>query len=120
MPLPASPLAREFLGLGLSSPAESFLLSESTGGKALRRRCATPEQVRVALEAENIEARPLWKPMHMQPVFAGCQVRGGEVAESLFARGLCLPSGSNLTDADRQRIVATIRRVAARGGHAKR
>ncbi|MDZ7620027.1 MAG: aminotransferase class I/II-fold pyridoxal phosphate-dependent enzyme [Patescibacteria group bacterium] len=74
---------------------------------------ATPEQVRVALESENIEARPLWKPMHMQPVFAGCRVRGGEVAESLFARGLCLPSGSNLTEADRHRVVDVIRRLAA-------
>ncbi len=72
---------------------------------------ATPEQVRVALEAENIEARPLWKPMHMQPVFAGCRVRGGEVAESLFVRGLCLPSGSNLTEADRRRVVDVIRRL---------
>lgn len=80
----------------------------------------TPEQVRVALEAENIEARPLWKPMHMQPVFAGCRVRNRSVAESLFAQGLCLPSGSNLTDADRQRIVATIRRLVARRAYAKR
>ncbi|HEY0673485.1 MAG TPA: aminotransferase class I/II-fold pyridoxal phosphate-dependent enzyme [Longimicrobiales bacterium] len=62
-----------------------------------------------ALEAENIEARPVWKPLHMQPLFAGCEVIGGEVAEELFERGLCLPSGSNLRDADLERVIAVIR-----------
>ncbi|HET9439266.1 MAG TPA: DegT/DnrJ/EryC1/StrS family aminotransferase, partial [Longimicrobiales bacterium] len=62
-----------------------------------------------ALEAENIEARPVWKPLHMQPLFAGCEVVGGEVAERLFERGLCLPSGSNLSDADLERVIAVIR-----------
>jgi dTDP-4-amino-4,6-dideoxygalactose transaminase len=52
----------------------------------------------------NIESRPLWKPMHLQPVFSGSPYYGGEVAENLFYNGLCLPSGSNLTDADRLRI----------------
>src|SRR5690606_9688204 len=55
-----------------------------------------PEELRLALEAENIESRPVWKPLHLQPVFEGCRVRGGAVAEQLFARGLCLPSGSSL------------------------
>jgi len=55
---------------------------------------ATNDQVRVALEAENIEARPVWKPMHLQPVFEGCHIRGGPVSEHLFAHGLCLPSGT--------------------------
>lgn len=67
------------------------------------------EQVRGALEAENIEARPLWKPMHMQPVFRGYDCMGGKVAENLFSRGLCLPSGSNLTQEELQRIVGVIR-----------
>ena len=67
------------------------------------------EAIRLALEAENIEARPVWKPMHLQPVFAGCDRFGGEVAEDLFNRGLCLPSGSNLTEADLQRVVAVVR-----------
>ncbi len=86
---------------------------------------ADREQVRLALEDENIEARPVWKPMHMQPVFNsreqgarsaerkhGARVVGGEVAEDLFTRGLCLPSGTALTDADLDRIIAIIRRCA--------
>ncbi len=52
---------------------------------------ATRENVRLALEAENIESCPLWKPMHLQPVFRDCEVVGGNVAEDLFAKGLCLP-----------------------------
>jgi len=72
---------------------------------------ATREEVRLALEAENIESRPAWKPLHMQPVFAGCRSRGGAVARELFERGLCLPSGSSLTDADRERVVGIVREV---------
>jgi len=60
------------------------------------------------LEAHNIEARPVWKPLHMQPVFAGCRVRGGERSEAIFERGLCLPSGSNLTRADLERVCSLI------------
>jgi len=63
------------------------------------------------LEAENIESRPLWKPMHLQPVFANYPYYGGTVAEDLFENGLCLPSGSNLTDHDRERIAAVIGEV---------
>ena len=61
-----------------------------------------------ALNNVNIESRPLWKPMHLQPVFEGSLYFGGNVAESLFEIGLCLPSGSNLTDDDRQRIAEAI------------
>lgn len=64
----------------------------------------TRESLRLALEAENIESRPLWKPMHLQPIFKKYPYYGGNVAEALFACGLCLPSGSNLTDGDRTRI----------------
>jgi len=80
---------------------------------------ATPEAVRLALEAENIEARPVWKPMHAQPVFAGCRVFGGAVAEELFARGLCLPSGTAMTEDDVARvagIVKSFRHVGRRRG----
>jgi len=73
---------------------------------------ATRDDVRLALEAENIEARLLWKPLHLQPVFSGCRVRGGAVAERLFKVGLCLPSGSSLTEADVERVCATVRGVA--------
>lgn len=68
----------------------------------------TRETVRLALEAHNIEARPVWKPMHLQPIFAMYPAIGGSVAESLFENGLCLPSGSNLTVAERQRIIDII------------
>lgn len=69
---------------------------------------ADREAVRLALEAANIESRPLWKPLHQQPVFAGCEVIGGAVAEELFARGLCLPSGSSLAPADIERVIGVI------------
>jgi len=64
----------------------------------------TSEKLRTHLERTNIESRPLWKPMHMQPVFKDCLFYGGSVCEDLFNYGLCLPSGSNLTEADWQRI----------------
>jgi dTDP-4-amino-4,6-dideoxygalactose transaminase len=63
------------------------------------------ERIRLALEAEDIESRPLWKPMHLQPVFAGAAAYGGDVSARLFERGLCLPSGSSLTDDDQRRVV---------------
>jgi dTDP-4-amino-4,6-dideoxygalactose transaminase len=66
------------------------------------------EQIRLALEAEDIEARPVWKPMHLQPVFAGCPIFGGDVSARLFERGLCLPSGSAMTEPDQDRVVATL------------
>jgi pyridoxal phosphate-dependent aminotransferase EpsN len=72
---------------------------------------ATREDVRLALEAENIEARPVWKPMHLQPVFAGCRVKGGGVSERLFETGLCLPSGSALTEVELERVCAVVRKV---------
>jgi dTDP-4-amino-4,6-dideoxygalactose transaminase len=68
----------------------------------------TRETLRLALEAENIESRPLWKPMHLQPIFSSYPYYGGTIAEELFENGLCLPSGSNLTDTDCERIGAVI------------
>ena len=62
------------------------------------------EALRLVFESENIETRPLWKPMHLQPVFQNAPYYGEKVSESLFEKGLCLPSGSNLTDSDRARI----------------
>jgi len=67
------------------------------------------EAVRLSLEAENIESRPIWKPMHMQPVFKGCRICGGEVSEDLFNHGLCLPSGTQMTEEDLERVVKVIR-----------
>ena len=57
---------------------------------------------------ENIESRPLWKPMHLQPVFENSPYYGKKIAEELFENGLCLPSGSNLSDEDRNRIKETV------------
>jgi dTDP-4-amino-4,6-dideoxygalactose transaminase len=64
----------------------------------------TREDLRLTLEAKNIESRPLWKPMHLQPIFNDAPYYGGTVSEELFQNGLCLPSGSNLTELDRERI----------------
>jgi pyridoxal phosphate-dependent aminotransferase EpsN len=69
---------------------------------------ADREQIRAALAAEQIEARPVWKPLHLQPVFQGCESVGGGVAEDLFEHGLCLPSGSNLTLDDLERVTQAI------------
>ncbi len=69
------------------------------------------ESIRLALEAENIESRPLWKPMHMQPLYAGVKTYGGEVGRELFETGLCLPSGSSMDDEDRERVVSAFMRV---------
>ncbi len=69
------------------------------------------EQVRIALGQQQIEARPVWKPLHLQPVFAECECIGGEVAEKLFERGLCLPSGSNLSLEDLERVIQAINNI---------
>lgn len=71
----------------------------------------TREDLRLAFLEDDIESRPLWKPMHMQPIFTNSPYYGGTVAEELFDNGLCLPSGSNLTDAERERIAAKVKEV---------
>ena len=72
---------------------------------------ASAEQIRVHLESRGIESRPVWKPMHLQPVFRDCLVRGGTVAGRLFTTGLCLPSGSSLSDAEQGEVIAAIHHV---------
>lgn len=69
------------------------------------------EDVRLALEADNIESRPLWKPMHMQPVFADCPFYGNGTSERLFENGLCLPSGTLLHERDLVRVCEVIRKL---------
>jgi dTDP-4-amino-4,6-dideoxygalactose transaminase len=71
----------------------------------------TVEELRLAFKAANIESRPLWKPMHLQPIFEKYPYYGKKVAKTLFENGLCLPSGSNLTDDDRARIAAVVHQV---------
>lgn len=75
---------------------------------------ASREDIRLALAAQDIEARPVWKPMHQQPVFRGCRVRGGAVSAGLFERGLCLPSGSNLSVDDQARVIDVVRTISRR------
>lgn len=69
------------------------------------------EKMRIELEKENIESRPLWKPMHMQPVFTNAPYFGQRVSENLFNAGLCLPSGSNLSESDKNRISDTFEKI---------
>jgi dTDP-4-amino-4,6-dideoxygalactose transaminase len=71
----------------------------------------TREHIRLALEEENIESRPLWKPMHLQPVFSATPAYVNGVSEDLFSRGLCLPSGSNLTETDLERVMGIIKKT---------
>ena len=75
------------------------ILVDSTANKGLSR-----EEIRLAMEVENIEARPLWKPMHQQPVFSSSKSYLNGVSDKLFENGLCLPSGSNLTGEEFERI----------------
>jgi len=68
----------------------------------------TGEELRMALESKQIESRPLWKPMHLQPVFKDAAYYGENVAETFFEKGLCLPSGSNLNNSDLERITEVL------------
>ena len=69
---------------------------------------ADREAIRLALAAKDVEARPVWKPMHLQPVFLDCKIYGGEVSADLFTRGICLPSGSSLSPSDHARVVEAV------------
>ncbi|MGL4882422.1 MAG: DegT/DnrJ/EryC1/StrS family aminotransferase [Waterburya sp.] len=69
------------------------------------------EKVRLQLWEQQIETRPVWKPMHLQPIFADCECINNGVAEELFSQGLCLPSGSNLTEANLERVITAIKNV---------
>lgn len=93
---------------GKATPESSGSNDEcKNGGRAAAGICMPGAEVmRVieALERENIEARPVWKPMHMQPVFQGARVFGGRVGERLFENGICLPSGAGLEEADVARV----------------
>jgi dTDP-4-amino-4,6-dideoxygalactose transaminase len=108
---------------GLDAPGIEFMPEAAYGVPNCWLTCITVdpsqfeadrEDIRLVLEHENIESRPLWKPMHMQPVFAPCSMRGGRVSEDLFARGLCLPSGSSLTPAEQERVMNAVLEAPAR------
>jgi dTDP-4-amino-4,6-dideoxygalactose transaminase len=70
-----------------------------------------PLDIMEALEKENIESRPIWKPMHLQPFFAGYDYIGGDVSEKLFENGICLPSDTKMMDEDLERIVKIIQKL---------
>jgi len=97
----------------LTEPSEDFYsnhwLAAITIDEALTG--VSSEDLRLALLEDNIESRPLWKPMHLQPVFENSPYYGSDVAERLFDTGLCLPSGSNLTDVEKERIRMKIEKV---------
>jgi pyridoxal phosphate-dependent aminotransferase EpsN len=82
-----------------------FLVDERAFG-------ATRDDIIAALERDNIESRPVWKPMHLQPLYASCPRVGGAVAEDLFRRGICLPSSSSMTSAEQARVIDVVRSVS--------
>ncbi|MGC3999858.1 MAG: aminotransferase class I/II-fold pyridoxal phosphate-dependent enzyme [Anaeromyxobacter sp.] len=84
-----------------------FLVDEARFG-------ASRDDIIAALSARNIESRPLWKPMHLQPLYAAAERFGGDVAADLFRRGLCLPSSSSLSDEEQQLVISIVRGCAAR------
>jgi dTDP-4-amino-4,6-dideoxygalactose transaminase len=95
-------------------PGVSFMPEASYGRSTRWLTCLTidpdhlgvsNEDIRLFLEEQNIESRPVWKPMHLQPVFQGCRMYGGAVSERLFRTGLCLPSGSGMSDDDVNRVI---------------
>ncbi|WP_317241753.1 DegT/DnrJ/EryC1/StrS family aminotransferase [Hymenobacter sp. 5414T-23] len=102
-----------------SVPGLTLSQTEPAGGRSNRwlttllldpaQTATTPEQLRLHLESHNIESRPLWKPLHLQPLFATAPMYGGSACEELFAQGLCLPSGTAMTEADLQRIAEAIK-----------
>ena len=83
-----------------------FLVDEGRFG-------ATRDELIRVLDCADIESRPVWKPMHLQPLFATCERAGGEVAEELFRFGICLPSSSSLTDEEQDRVIEAVRSCAA-------
>lgn len=99
--IPAITFVEEPLGYFSNRWLTTILINDTIG--------ISREDVRLALEKDNIESRPLWKPMHLQPVFENCTFIGDGTAEKLFRDGLCLPSGSNLSELDLSRVCLIIK-----------
>jgi dTDP-4-amino-4,6-dideoxygalactose transaminase len=97
----AETLGATYSGLSTSTP---FILN---------RQACDRTSMCVTLNQARIEARPVWKPLHLQPSFAGCEYIGGEVAQMLFERGLCLPSGSSLTPNELNYVIDCFTRQCA-------
>jgi dTDP-4-amino-4,6-dideoxygalactose transaminase len=102
--VPATELAGSLANRWLTTA----LLQPATSGASPRWLAASPETVRQHLETHNIESRPLWKPLHLQPLFAEAPMYGGAVCADLFARGLCLPSGTAMTEEELRRVAQAL------------
>lgn len=109
-----------FAGISFLQEPEGFFsnrwLSCILVDPSLTKNNINREDIRLVLEKENIESRPLWKPMHLQPVFAGAPFYGNGTSEKLFENGLCLPSGSNLAKTDVEKVVTVINKLFSLNG----
>ena len=101
-------LAPEAVGSHSNRWLTTILLNPADAEAHPPRPAVTPETLRLHLETRNIESRPLWKPLHLQPLFADAPMYGGAVCADLFDRGLCLPSGTAMTDADLGRVAEAV------------
>ena len=101
-------LAPEAVGSHSNRWLTTILLNPADAEAPPPRPAVTPETLRLHLETRNIESRPLWKPLHLQPLFADAPMYGGAVCADLFDRGLCLPSGTAMTDADLSRVAEAV------------
>src|SRR5690606_20971634 len=95
----------------LTEPDDTYFSNHWLTSVTIDHPKVTREAIRIHLEKDNIECRPLWKPMHLQPVFKDAPFYGDGTSERLFEKGLCLPSGSNLTEADLQRVVDKVKEL---------
>lgn len=95
----------------LSEPSGDYFSNHWLTAVIVDHPKVSREDIRLHLETDNIESRPLWKPMHMQPVFEDAPFYGDGTSEHLFEKGLCLPSGSNLTEADLKRVVGKVKEL---------
>jgi len=108
--------------VGLKEISEISFVRETTDERSnywlsailLDSNTVTPQGIMEALNAENIESRPIWKPMHMQPVFSDYEIMGGEVSESYFKHGLCLPSDTKMTDEEQDKVISIIKSLWSR------
>jgi dTDP-4-amino-4,6-dideoxygalactose transaminase len=94
-------------------PAENYFSNHWLSIIRLDSQKVSREDLRLALVKDNIDSRPPWKPMHLQPVFEDAPYYGSNVSEELFEKGLCLPSGSNLTNDDLNRVLSVIQEVCS-------
>ena len=101
-------LAPEAVGSHSNRWLTTILLNPADAEAHPPRPAVAPETLRLHLETRNIESRPLWKPLHLQPLFADAPMYGGAVCADLFDRGLCLPSGTAMTDADLRRVAEAV------------